>query len=127
MSNLIKQLSSARQKHDVWTGPKSRANYILDPQKQKKKKNTEDNIVVRKIVSWRININELYTDCRDGGYEIKLKILGFVFELWSQFHVESGAKTTTARMWNPSETEVIQFSSRSVKNPIRDFRLSTLE
>ena len=48
MSNLIKELSSARQKHDVSTGPKSRANYILDPQKQKKKKNTEDNIGSKK-------------------------------------------------------------------------------
>lgn len=52
---------------------KSRANYILDPQKQKKKKNTEDD----NVVSRRININELCTNCQDRGYEIKLKIFGF--------------------------------------------------
>ena len=56
---------------------KSRANYTLDPQKQKEKKNTEDD----NVVSRRINTNELYTNCRDRGYEIKLKIFGFVFEL----------------------------------------------
>ena len=56
---------------------KSRANYTLDPQKQKEKKNTEDD----NVVSRRINTNELYTNFRDRGYEIKLKIFGFVLEL----------------------------------------------